>query len=123
MLEAVALEYGIYKRTLQLLYPGLRLAEVRVVGGGEKSELWNQIKADVLGSRVLQINRAEGAPLGAAMLAAYGIGLIKDLNKTAGQWIAVKKVFRTTRSHSAHYQKRLNRYEDLLNIVKAWSDR
>ncbi len=123
MLEAVALEYGIYKRTLLRLYPDLRLTEVRVVGGGEKSELWNQIKADVLASRVIQINRAEGAPLGSALLAAHGVGLIKDLDKTARQWIAVNRVFRPSRRLSSHYQKRLNRYEDLLKTLNAWSER
>jgi xylulokinase len=123
MLEAVALEYGIYKRTLLRLYPDLRLTEIRVVGGGGKSELWNQIKADVLASRVIQINRTEGAPLGAALLAAYGIGLVKDLDKTARQWISVNRVFRPSRRLHAHYQKRLNRYEDLLKILNAWSER
>ncbi len=123
MLEAVALEYGIYKRTLLRLYPGLRLTEVRVVGGGEKSELWNQIKADVLESRVIQIDRTEGAPMGAALLAAHGIGLIEDLDKTARQWIAVNRVFQPSRRLSSHYRKRLNRYEDLLKILNAWSER
>jgi xylulokinase len=123
MLEAVALEYGLYKRALQRLLPGLRMAEVRVVGGGGKSELWNQIKADILESRVLQLNRGEGAPLGAAMVAAYGVGLIKDLNQTAGQWIAARRVFRPSRRTSAYYQRRLDRYADLLTLLNAWSER
>jgi xylulokinase len=123
MLEAVALEYGVYKHILLRLYPHLRLAEVRIVGGGEKSGFWNQTKADILECRVVQLNRSEGAPLGAALLAARGVGLVKDLDKAAGQWIAISKVFRPTRWLFSHYRRRLSRYEDLLKTLNAWSER
>ena len=71
LLEGVALEYAIYRQVLLRLHSNLRLAEVRVTGGGEKSALWNQLKADALGTPVVQINRTEGAPLGSALLAGY----------------------------------------------------
>ena len=48
-LERVALEYGIYLQILKSLYPDLKISEIRITGGGEKSHIWNQIKADVLG--------------------------------------------------------------------------
>ncbi len=123
MLEAVALEYGVYKQVLLSLYPGLPLTEVRVVGGGERSGLWNQIKADTLGSRVVQINRGEGAPLGAALLAAYGAGLLKDINKAAGQWIGIGKVTRPNRRLFHYYQGRLSRYVALLEALNGWSEK
>ncbi|HVN77395.1 MAG TPA: FGGY family carbohydrate kinase, partial [Terriglobia bacterium] len=122
VLEAVALEYGVYRQVLLGLVPGMPLTEVRVVGGGERSGLWNQIKADTLGSRVVQINRSEGAPLGAALLAAYGVGLLKDINKAAGQWIGVGKVTRPNRQLSHYYQRRLSRYVALLEALNGWSE-
>jgi xylulokinase len=122
MLEGVALEYAIYKRAVLKLHPQLRVAELRVTGGGEKSELWNQIKADVLGAKVVQIARSEGAPAGAALLAAHGIGLIRNLDSGARQWLSTGKVTRPNRRLAAHYATRLKRYESLLNALNTWSD-
>src|SRR3712207_5807616 len=43
---------------------GAEVREVRSVGGGARSALWNQIKADVLGVPVLLPEAAVGAPFG-----------------------------------------------------------
>jgi xylulokinase len=121
LLEGVALEYAIYRQVLLRLHPHLHLAEVRVTGGGEKSALWNQLKADALGTPVVQINRGEGAPLGSALLAGYGIGLFTDLNATAQQWIGTRSAFQPDRQLAGYYAERLARYQQLLEILNAWS--
>jgi xylulokinase len=48
--------------------------QVRVSGGGARSELWQQILADVLGAELLTVNTTEGAAYGAALLAGVGVG-------------------------------------------------
>jgi xylulokinase len=122
LLEGVALEYAIYRQVLLGLQPGLRLAEVRVTGGGERSALWNQIKADALGTPVVQVTRTEGAPLGSALVAGFGVGLIRELDSTARRWIATGTVFRPDRSQAGYYQDRLDRYQHLLRLLHAWSE-
>ena len=72
---------------------------------------------------MVQINRGEGAPLGAALLAAYGVGLVKDMNKAAGQWIGIGKVTRPNRGLSHYYQRRLSRYVALLEALNGWSEK
>ena len=42
VLEGVALEYAVYRDVLTELATDMKLREVRVTGGGEKSALWNQ---------------------------------------------------------------------------------
>jgi xylulokinase len=56
---------------------GARIDEVQLVGGGSRSTLWAQLLADVLQARVL-IGEASsvGGALGAARLAALGLGEI-----------------------------------------------
>ena len=121
LLEGVALEYAIYRKVLLGLHPGLRLAEVRVTGGGEKSALWNTLKAGALGTPVVQVSRGEGAPLGAALLAGFGVGLVKDLDATARRWIRTGRAFRPDPRQAGGLQTRLERYERLLEILNAWS--
>ena len=54
-------------------------SELRVLGGGAKSRLWSQIKADVCQMPVVMPSQGEAAVLGAAMLAAVGAGLHRDI--------------------------------------------
>lgn len=121
LLEGVALEYAIYRQVLSDLHSDLRLAEVRVTGGGGKSALWNQLKADALGSPVVEIGRSEGAPLGSALLAGYGVGLVRDLDATARQWIHTGRAFPPERRLAGYYRARLDRYQRLLELLEGWS--
>ena len=47
-----------------------------VVGGASRSDLWMQIIADVTGRPVFTLEEDAEACLGAALLAAYGTGLV-----------------------------------------------
>ncbi|GAA0993774.1 xylulokinase [Acrocarpospora macrocephala] len=49
-------------------------SEIRVVGGGARSALWLQIKADVLNRPVRAVRRLDGAASGAALLAGLTAG-------------------------------------------------
>ncbi len=60
----------------------ITINEIRSVGGGARSPLWNQIKADILGLPVLTSQTCIGGAGGAALLAGIGIGLYKDIKKT-----------------------------------------
>ncbi|MHB9036447.1 MAG: xylulokinase [Armatimonadota bacterium] len=118
VLEAVALEYGIYKEILLSLYPGFDLREIRITGGGERSCLWNLIKADVLQTPVVRISRSEGAPLGSALLAGFGVGVFDDLPNAARQWISTGSVVKPDPSMAEYYQRRLKRYKYLLDAFE-----
>jgi xylulokinase len=114
VLEGVALEYAVYQEGLRGLYKGLKVKELRVTGGGAQSTLWNRIKADVLQTPIRRVSRDEGAPLGAAMLAGYGVGVLRSLPEAAREWISLAEVTRPRRSLAAHAARRLSRYKSLL---------
>ena len=106
VLEGVALEYCIYRDVLQSLNPEMDIREVRITGGGEKSAIWNQLKADALGLPVVRINRQEGAPLGVALLAGYGVGLFNKLDVAAARWIRKGQRTRPVGKLAEHYRIR-----------------
>lgn len=62
---------------------GLGDGEVRVVGGGARSALWMQIKADVTGRPMRAVLGDHATSAGAAMLAAVGAGHFADLGQAA----------------------------------------
>jgi xylulokinase len=55
--------------------------ELHVVGGGARSPVWLQIKADVTARRVRPVPLEEPTALGAALLAGVGAGTFRDLEE------------------------------------------
>jgi xylulokinase len=83
VLESVAYEYAYYLNILRELIPGLDLVEARVVGGGARSPVWNQIKADVLGVPYQPLQGSEFGSWGSAMIAGKAAGVFDDLAELA----------------------------------------
>jgi len=120
VLEGVALEYGIYLRSLAELFGPGTVSEVRVTGGGEKSAAWNRIKADTLGVPMVQVMGAGGAPLGSALLAGYGEGTLRDIEGAAAAWIRTGTVTRPDPARTEAGRRRTERYAALLESVNRW---
>jgi len=80
VMEGVALNLG---SVLAILRSCVRLDDdMLLVGGGSRSPLWRQIFADVYGMRVLKTNvDQDAASLGAAAVAAVGVGLWRDFSR------------------------------------------
>ena len=81
------------------------LEEVRIGGGGSQSSMFMQIAADVLGVRVIRTNTTETCSLGAAMYAAVGSGLYKDLHEAAKFMTSDTDVFTPIPENQALYDK------------------
>jgi len=62
---------------------GIHLSRVMITNGGSKSTLWKQIHADVLGHEMLPVRGHPGASLGAAVIAAIGVGALDDWSDAA----------------------------------------
>ncbi len=115
VLEAVAYEYRYYLKSYLKLFPDTPPREVRVIGGGCKSTLWNQIKSDVLGIPYVTLNREDGATLGAAIVAGLGIGLYKDIAATTQTWIKTKDHIEPDPKRHRQYQEFSTLYEQHLS--------
>jgi xylulokinase len=98
---------------------GLGADEIRVVGGGARSPLWLQMKADVTGRRVRVLTIDESTALGAAMLAGVGAGTFRDLDEAVAALTTLEPVgydpdHRTSRAYADAY----GRYRDLFDAVE-----
>ena len=75
-LEAIGYDYmsvtDIYKKQ------GVPLEFMTITEGGSNSEVWNQIKADMLGCKSATLENAQGAVLTDAVIAAYAVGDLED---------------------------------------------
>ena len=96
---------------------GLEPTEVVAMGGGARSDLWLQIKADILNLPVLRPRFTEAASLGAAVLAARSVGLIQDPDATAREWNPIERSVRPDPEAVRFYGKRRALYEDVYSAM------
>jgi len=71
--------YGLRHNVETAAADGFPVAGLACVGGGARSALWNQIKADVLNRPVTLPGAASGAAMGDAIVAAAGVGLYASI--------------------------------------------
>ena len=103
----------------QLDAMGLAADEIRVVGGGARSRLWLQMKADVTGRRVRVLDTDEATALGAAMLAGVGAGTFRDLDEAVGTLTTLDPAaFDPDPTTSTAYADAYGRYRDLFDAVE-----
>jgi xylulokinase len=62
---------------------GMDVSQVMITGGGANAPFVRQLQADVYGKPVVPVDQPEGPALGAALLAAVGVGGFRDLATAA----------------------------------------
>ncbi len=98
---------------------GLGADEIRVVGGGARSRLWLQMKADVTGRTVRVLTTDESTAQGAAMLAGVGAGTFRDLDDAVERLTTLAPTaYVPDRSTTGAYDDAYGRYRDLFDAVE-----
>src|SRR4030067_3158892 len=109
-LEAVA--FNLRQILAALNQAGYHFGEVRTSGGGARSPLWNQIKADVCGIPIVTLANEETALLGDAILAGVACGVFNSVAEACAQMVAIKERIPPS-NHSPVYEKLYQRYSEL----------
>ncbi len=116
VLESVAF---MLRRNLELLATaGAPASEIRSHGGGARSALWNQVKADVCGLPVVTLEGEDAAVRGDAMLAGVAIGVFSDLDAAAAALIHPHGRFEPDARNRAVYDDAYDRYVRLFDALR-----
>ncbi|MCY3574463.1 MAG: xylulokinase [Chloroflexi bacterium] len=91
--------------------------EARISGGGAKSPVWQQIIADVLGARLVNINTTEGGAFGAALLASVAAGWFADA-KAACEALVQRGATVAVGADADVYAQRYEIYQSLYPLLK-----
>lgn len=115
ILESAGYELRLFLELLQA--QGCAVSSVSALGGGAKSALWTQMRADVAGRTIVVPALTEASSAGAALLAGWGAGIIE-----AGTYPAAlqeeKAVFAPDESRRAAYEKGYNRFNALFEALR-----
>jgi xylulokinase len=92
---------------------GVPVNDMTLTGGGGKSALWRQMLSDLYGCPVKVLESDEGAALGAALLAAVGTGVYKNLDEACSAAVKKKKAAVPSKERSAEYEPYFKLYKKL----------
>ena len=103
ILESIC--YSLRQLIAQVGSSGVGVTEIRSTGGGARSELLLQMKADVCGCPVAITADEETSLLGAAIIASVACGDYSSLEEAARSMVAVRKRFLPDASNRARYEQ------------------
>ena len=121
VLEGLTFELRV---NLDLLKEGqVAISELRAIGGGARSDLWLQLKADITGIPVAVPLITEAACWGAALLAGAGAGCFSSAAQAAEDTVHLGQRFEPDPERKGRYEARYALYREVYPAVASISHR
>ncbi|MEI6101148.1 MAG: FGGY-family carbohydrate kinase, partial [Eubacteriales bacterium] len=123
--DAGTTRYDIYKALLEGLSldqrlnleiiksQGTNIDHIICVGGGSRSRLWLQIKADSMQVRVSTLKTTEAGALGCAILCAVALGVYPDAEAAGDAMSEIAETIEPATEFAAFYDEKFSLYKDL----------
>ncbi|GAB1482934.1 xylulokinase [Treponema sp.] len=96
---------------------GISVQQIRSLGGGSRSGIWSQIKADVLQREILTFQDTESTSIGAAMLGALGAGWYPSL-EAMGTPNPQRATFQPNNNNTIVYDAAYAKYQKLYQFYQ-----
>ncbi|GIK64675.1 MAG: xylulokinase [Chloroflexota bacterium] len=103
-----------------LIKGGIFISELRAIGGGARSAIWVQLKADITGLPVAVPIVTEAAGWGAALLAGVGAGVFENLDEAVNVTFEQRYL---PGPYSPNYQERYQVYQSIYPTLAALNHR
>lgn len=97
---------------------GIGVTEIRALGGGAKSPLWNSIKASICGRKVITVQAAEEAAVGAVILAGVGVGAFDSVPAACDAIVKIDSVYEPSEADRVAYQAGFRRYQETAAAIR-----
>ncbi|WP_186822046.1 xylulokinase [Staphylococcus sp. HMSC10C03] len=110
--------YSLYESLdyIRQFYPAIHT--ITSIGGGAKSDFWLQLQADVFNLEVKKLKHEEGPSMGAAILAAYGVGWFDSLKDCVETFIQYDTTFKPNTQKHETYERYFKVYQDVYRNTK-----
>lgn len=107
------------RENLELLEAmGIKVREIRSLGGGSGSKLWNSIKADIIYKHITVMEQPESTSLGAAILGAVSVGLYDSVEEACKLHVRSREIYTPNQANSEMYNKSYTTYRAVYNRLK-----
>ena len=97
---------------------GIRFTKLHATGGGAKSRVWMQMKADVLSLPITALKTADAGTVGSAILTGIATGIFTDLQDGAAHMVQQMETYYPREEMYARYMEHYGRYRNLYTAVR-----
>lgn len=115
-MEGVA--YEMLLNCKNLWQADIRFDMLYATGGGAKSKVWMQMKADMLGVPITALETVDAGTVGSAMLTGVAAGAFSSLEEAAVYMVEKRKVYYPREDWHRKYVKLFERYEKVYQAVR-----
>ena len=109
--------YEIMVNVERLEEAGVKVNELRTVGGLAKSDLFLQLKADMMGRKVTTLHVSEAGTLGVAILAGTACGIYTSIDDAVQKLVRIRKEFYPDEKLHEIYMEKFQVYEKIYPAV------
>ena len=97
---------------------GIHFSRLHATGGGAKSKVWMQMKADILNLPITSLQTADAGTVGSAMLTGVAVGLFRDLAEAAGIMVQERETYEPDPRRHEQYMRIYERYKKVYQAVR-----
>lgn len=115
-MEGVAYEMYLNYRALQ--GSGICFQKLHATGGGARSAVWMQMKADVLNLPITALKTVDAGTVGSAMLTGAATGVFRDLKEAAAQMVEETVTYEPRPEMHEKYGQVFERYSRVYEAVR-----
>lgn len=115
-MEGVA--YEMYLNYQALAGSGIHFEKLNATGGGARSAVWMQMKADVLNLPITALKTADAGTVGSAMLTGVAIGAFRDLQEAAEHMVEETVTYLPRQDMHERYMQVYERYRGIYEAVR-----
>lgn len=115
-MEGVA--YEMYLNYQALQGSGISFEKLNATGGGARSAVWMQIKADVLNLPITALKTVDAGTVGSAMLTGVATGAFRDLQEAAGHMVEETITYEPRPEMHRKYMQVFERYRRVYEAVR-----
>lgn len=118
IMEGVA--FGVRRGIEDFTANGCEVKQITMMGGASKSDLWSRMIASITHVPVRRLNQADVCAVGAAIIAACGLGVYRDYQEAAEGMVHTKCVDEPETEEMAFYDRKYERYLRFWDCMKGY---
>lgn len=103
----------------RFIQAGFQVSQIRLGGGGARSDLWIQILADVLKQPIYIPMCEESGCLGSAIMAALGLGVYSSLEEAVANMVKIQRVVLPNEEKGPLYDNMYQMYTSLYETLSS----
>jgi xylulokinase len=101
---------------------GVVANRLNIGGGGARSDVWCQIRADALGKPLRRVATLDAGTLGAAIIAGVGSGAMPTVAAATDRLVSFERTFEPSKDARGYYDAKFGKYQELYADLRGFNE-